>query len=262
MTIILFHLIDCWLVMAVFMFALWAVQLKTGDAGIADVGWAYGIAGGILFFSFAGNGNESRRILAAVMGAGWGIRLGTHLLIDRIFKAKEEDGRYQNFRRAAGKKVGQYFFFFFQAQAAVAVLFMVPISIVVYNSKPLGTMDGVAVLIWIFSIVGESTADKQLAKFRADKSNKRKVCKNGLWKYSRHPNYFFEWIHWWSYVILGWDTAYGWITLVGPCAMLIFLLKVSGIPFTEQQALKTKGGEYKRYLKTTNMFFPWTPKDI
>ena len=112
--------------MVVVMVALWALQLKTGDAGIADVGWAYGIAGGILYFAFVGSGDGNRKILAACMGAGWGIRLGTYLLIDRIIKAKEEDGRYQNFRRAAGAKVGEYFFFFFQAQAAVAVLFIIP----------------------------------------------------------------------------------------------------------------------------------------
>jgi steroid 5-alpha reductase family enzyme len=259
-TVILSHLINCWIVIAIFMIALWALQLKTGDAGIADVGWAYAIAAGILYFAFVGNGDEGRRMLAACMGAGWGIRLGTHLLIDRIIKAKEEDGRYQNFRRAAGKKVGEYFFFFFQSQAAVAVLFIVPMSIVVYNPRPLGAIDSFAVLIWIFSIGGEWTADNQLAKFRAEESNKGKVCRTGLWKYSRHPNYFFEWVHWWSYVVLGWGAGYGWITLVGPCIMLLFLIKISGIPFTEQQALKTKGEEYKKYLETTNMFFPWPPK--
>ena len=93
------------------MIALWAYQLRTEDAGIADVGWAYAITGGILYFAIVGHGNGERRILAAFLGIGWGIRLGTHLLVDRIIKAKEEDGRYQNFRCAAGESVGEYFFF-------------------------------------------------------------------------------------------------------------------------------------------------------
>jgi steroid 5-alpha reductase family enzyme len=260
-TEILFHLINYWAVMAIFMLGLWAWQLKTGDAGIADVGWAYGIAAGVLYFSLVGDGDSGRKILAACMGIGWGLRLGTYLLIDRIIKAKEEDGRYQNFRKAAGENVKRYFFLFFQAQAFVAVLFVIPLAIVSYNSEPLGRMYALAILIWIISIGGEWTADKQLAKFRMDESNKGKVCRNGLWRYSRHPNYFFEWVHWWSYVVLGWGAGYGWITLAGPCVMMLFLLKISGIPFTEQQALKTKGEEYKKYLETTNMFFPWPPKD-
>ena len=110
-------------------------------------------------------------------------------------------------------------------------------------------------------MAGECVADKQLSGFKANKSNARKVCRNGLWKYSRHPNYFFEWIHWWSYVLLNFGSNNLWISLTGPLLMLFFLIKISGIPFAEQQALKSKGIEYENYIKTTYMFFPGPPKD-
>ena len=255
------HLFICWLIIAVFMVLLWAVQIKTNNAAIADVGWAYGIAFGILYFVFIGDGNKERITLTASMGIVWGLGLGTYLLFNRVINAKE-DTRYENFRKSAEKNVLRYFFLFFQAQAVVAILFIIPIVIVYYNPNPLNYIDIFALLIWILSIVGEYVADKQLSSFKANKSNEGKVCRNGLWKFSRHPNYFFEWIHWWTYVLLNFGSNNLWVSLTGPLLMLFFLIKISGIPFAEQQALKSKGIEYENYIKTTNMFFPGPPKDI
>ena len=255
----IFHLFVCWLIIAVFMVMLWMIQIKTGNAAIADVGWAYGIAFGILYFAFIGDGDKERIILATTMGIVWGIRLGTYLLINRVINA-QEDSRYKYFRKTAGKNAFQYFFFFFQAQAVVAILFVIPIAIVFYNPKALNIIDIGALCIWLLSMVGECVADKQLSTFKNKKTNTVKVCRNGLWRYSRHPNYFFEWIHWWSYVLLNFESNNLWISLTGPLLMLFFLIKVSGIPFSEQQALKSKGIEYENYIKTTNMFFPGPPK--
>jgi len=235
------------------------VQLKTGNAAIADVGWAYGITCGVLYFSFIGEGNKERIILTAAMGVIWGLRLGTYLLFNRVINVPE-DSRYQNFRNSAGKNVLRYFFLFFQAQAVVATLFVIPITIVFYNPKPLNFIDIAAVFIYLLSIFGESVADRQLSSFKSNKFNKGKVCRNGLWNYSRHPNYFFEWIHWWSYVLLNFGSHYFWISLTGPLLMLFFLIKISGIPFSEKQALKSKGVDYEDYMKTTNMFFPGAPR--
>ena len=260
MEIIIFQILICWLCIAIFMVMLWAIQVKTGNAAIADVGWAYGIAFGILYFSFIGDGNIERIILTAVMGIIWALRLGTYLLINRVI-SKEEDSRYQNFRKSAGKNVFQYFFLFFQAQALVAMLFVMPIAIVFQNPKTLNYIDIGALFIWLISVGGECVADKQLSTFKSKITNKGKVCCNGLWKYTRHPNYFFEWIHWWSYVLLNFGSNNLWISLTGPLLMLFFIIKVSGVPFTEQQALKSKGIEYEKYIKTTNMFFPGPSKD-
>ena len=162
---------------------------------------------------------------------------------------------------SAGRNIKRYFFLFFQAQAVVAILFIIPICIVFYNSKKLNYIDIIAIFVWLLSMMGECVADKQLSNFKSNIANQGKVCQKGLWKYSRHPNYFFEWIHWWSYVLLNLGSNNIWISISGPIIMLFFLIKVSGVPFAEQQSLKSKGIEYKKYIETTNMFFPWLPKD-
>jgi steroid 5-alpha reductase family enzyme len=117
-----------------------------------------------------------------------------------------------------------------------------------------------AVFVWCVAIGGESLADTQLARWRREPSNRGRTCRKGLWKCSRHPNYFFEWIHWWTYVILGATAAHGWVTLLGPALMLMFLYRVTGIPYTEAQALKSRGEDYRQYQKTVSAFFPWFPR--
>jgi steroid 5-alpha reductase family enzyme len=115
-------------------------------------------------------------------------------------------------------------------------------------------------LIWIVAVSGEAMADRQLAQFRSKSWNHDRVCCDGLWRYSRHPNYFFEWLHWWAYVIMGVSSP-GWLlTWIGPIGMGWALLKVTGIPWTERQALASRGEDYREYQRTTNAFFPWFPR--
>ena len=129
-------------------------------------------------------------------------------------------------------------------------------------------MDGVtvwaifAVLTWIVALGGEWIADNQLAAHRADPAMKGKTCRRGLWKYSRHPNYFFEWLHWFAYVFLAVGTGLGWVTasLVGPALMLSTLVWATGIPYTEAQALRSRGDDYREYQRTTSVLIPWFPR--
>jgi len=107
--------------------------------------------------------------------------------------------------------------------------------------------------------VGESMADRQLAHFRAQPANRGKTCRDGFWRYSRHPNYFFEWLHWFAYVALAVGSPVGWLAWSGPLVMFLFLRFVSGVPYTETQALRSRGDEYRRYQRDTPMFFPWFP---
>ena len=109
-------------------------------------------------------------------------------------------------------------------------------------------------------MVGESVADGQLARFEADPGNRGKVCRQGLWHCSRHPNYFYEWLHWWICVLIGWDGLLGWLTLSGPLVMYVFLTKVTGIPPTEEHAVESRGEAYREYQPTTSPLFPWPPK--
>jgi len=117
-------------------------------------------------------------------------------------------------------------------------------------------------LLWGVAVTGESIADWQLAAFRSRPWNKDRVCRIGLWRYSRHPNYFFEWVHWWSYVVMALALPAGnwWVTLIGPLAMGWALVKVTGIPWAEAQALTTRGQDYRAYQRTTSAFIPWWPR--
>jgi len=248
-----------WATMIVLMAQLWLVQRYLGKAGLVDVLWAAGV--GILgvLFALAANGYPPRRILIGALAGAWSFRLSSYLL--RRVLRMAEDGRYEELKRKWGPRAQTWLFAFFQVQALWAVLFAAPMLIAATNqAEPLGWPDALAVLIWIAAVFGEQQADRQLAAFRNEPANAGKVCRQGLWRYSRHPNYFFEWLHWWTYVLFGWNAPYGWLTLMGPALMLLFLFKVTGIPPTEANALRSRGDAYREYQRTTSAFFPWPPK--
>jgi steroid 5-alpha reductase family enzyme len=245
-----------WLFMAAVMVILFFVQRSRKDAGIVDVGWAGGMGLLAVFYAAMADGDPSRRIVLAILAASWSLRLASHLL-KRYFHQKE-DGRYRMLREKWGEKAQNYFFLFFQVQALWAVMFSVPFLVVAYNPTPgLTVFDILGIVVWIIAVGGESVADRQLAGFRADPANRGRTCRAGLWKYSRHPNYFFEFTHWFAYIFLGAGSPHFWVTFFGPAIMLLFLYKVTGIPYTEKQALLSRGEDYREYQRTTSAFIPW-----
>jgi len=251
-----------WPVMVVVMLVLYVVQRYRRDAGIVDAGWAAGIGGLAVFYAAMADGDPVRRVLLAVLGGAWGLRLAVYLLKNRVLSG-EEDGRYQMLREKWGRHAQWFFFIFFQIQAAWAVMFAVPFLPVVFSEAPAPAWWDVAgAAVWILAVGGESLADWQLARFRADSGNRGKTCRIGLWRYSRHPNYFFEWIHWFTYVLLAVGSPYVWVTLAGPVIMLVFLYKITGIPYTEKRALASRGDDYREYQRTTSAFIPWFPKRV
>lgn len=192
-----------------------------------------------------------------MLGGLWGSRLALHLW-HRV-RSEPEDGRYQHLRAHWNGHQGKIFGFF-QFQAGLIVLFALPFVAVAHNPQP----DDLrwilaAIAVWLLSVGGEVLADRQLARFRADPGNKGKTCRDGLWRYSRHPNYFFEWLHWFTYVLLAVHSPLWWLAWSGPVVMYVFLRWVSGIPFTEAQALRSRGEDYRDYQRTTPMLFPWFP---
>jgi len=245
-----------WAVLALVLGALWLRQLRTKDATSVDVAWSGGLVFLALLYPWFVGGDPWTRGLVGVLGATWALRLAWFLLSDRVLRHTEEDGRYKAMREGLGPRAPLVFFFFYQGQAAVAVLFSLPM-LAAMQGPALGPLAAAGVLVWLVAVAGESVADRQLARFRADPANKGLVCRDGLWRYSRHPNYFFEWVHWWSYVFIGGGAALTWI---GPAVMLAFLFRVTGIPHTEMQALRSRGDAYREYQRTTSVFVPWPPK--
>jgi steroid 5-alpha reductase family enzyme len=116
------------------------------------------------------------------------------------------------------------------------------------------------IALWLVAVIGESIADAQLAAFKRDPANRGHVCQRGLWNYSRHPNYFFEWFVWVAWAVYALASPFGWLAMICPVLMLVFLLRVTGIVATEAQALRSRGEEYVRYQQSTSAFVPWFKK--
>lgn len=250
------QLVILFLASSALMTAGWLWQRARANAGIVDVLWAAGLALAALLFAALGDGAAGNRILLAVLGGIWALRLASHLWL-RV-RGEPEDGRYQNLRAHWKGSQGK-FFLFFQFQALMVPLFSVPFLAVSMNPRFDWTWAGAAALVWVVSLLGESVADLQLAKFRADRRNRGRTCRDGLWRYSRHPNYFFEWLHWFTYVFLAIGSHLAWLACSGPVVMYVFLRWISGIPYTEAQALRSRGEDYRRYQQSTSMLFPWFP---
>lgn len=249
-----------WLIVAVIMAILWVVQLWREEADVVDVGWTASLGLLAIYYALHCDGLFARRMLVAVLVVVWSYRLASYLFQTRVLIPGEE-GRYVILREKWGEKAQRNFFLFFQAQALAAILFSLPFFVLMLNTEDrFSIWEMLAMVVWMVAIAGETVADKQLNAFRKNPANSGVTCREGLWKYSRHPNYFFEWLHWWTYVLMGVGVSYGWITLIGPALILYLFLKVTGIPPTEARALRNRGDDYRDYQSTTSSFFPWFPK--
>jgi steroid 5-alpha reductase family enzyme len=247
-----------WLFMAIVMALLWLIQRRIHDAGIVDVAWGSGIGLLTLGYALTADGDVARRIVVAVLTLAWAIRLSGYVL--RRVLSLPEDGRYVRLKEKWGDSAQSKMFGFYQMQAIASLLFSLPMLAACHAEAPFGWLDYVGVSLWFIAVGGESIADWQLHRFRQQPSNRGQVCQSGLWRYSRHPNYFFEWLHWWAYVCFAVAIPVGWLSLLAPLAILYLLLNVTGIPPTEEQALKSRGEAYRRYQETTSPFFPWFPQ--
>ncbi len=256
-TMIVTGFVSLFLVMCI----LWAINVRIKNAAVVDFGWGGGFALlGCIYF-FGADGYLPRKFLADGMAIFWGVRLAGHLLFDRVLADKPEDGRYQEIRKQWKTHINLKFFFFFQFQTILVVLLSMPFLLMSVNTAPrLSLLEAVGFLLWAVALAGESVADDQLKKFKNHPENKGKTCRIGLWSYSRHPNYFFEWLAWVAYFISSLASPYGSYTIACPLIMLYILTRVTGIPITEAQALRSRGDDYREYQRTTSAFIPWFKK--
>jgi steroid 5-alpha reductase family enzyme len=246
---------------AVLMAVIWGIAVRIANAGIVDIAWSAGFAPIAIFFAVAGDGFDVRRAMIALLVSLWSLRLGGYLYVRVMSHHPKEDRRYADLRREWGEHTNRKMFWFFQMQALLLALLSVPGLLICLNPRPLlQPLEFIGVLIWMIAITGESLADRQLHRFRSDAANRGAVCEIGLWHYSRHPNYFFEWLVWVAYFVVASASPFGWITLYCPALMLFFLLRVTGIPMTERLSLESKGALFADYQRRTSPFVPWFPK--
>lgn len=249
-----------WIFLAVVLFITWTFTIKWKRAGIVDTVWSFslGLTAPLWVILNYNEGNGTRNMLLIAITTIWSLRLGLHLY-SRI-KREKEDARYATLIKKWGSSWKIKMLGFFQIQAIASLILSSTFWTVSSNSTDIHIFDYIACLIAIIAILGESLADKQLEHYRSKESGTKGVCKTGLWKYSRHPNYFFEWLFWVSFIFLSLGHMHFYISFIAPIAIYYFLTKASGIPHAERQSLAKRGMEYRKYQQETSAFFPWFPR--
>jgi steroid 5-alpha reductase family enzyme len=245
---------------AAVMAAVFLVARHIRNLSIVDVAWSGLFTPLALLYAALAEGDGARRGLIAALVTLWSVRLAVHLGRRIAAAHPEEDGRYVQLRREWAGRVHVRSFVFFQAQGVLAALLSLPFLIACVDRRPgLGATEIAGAALFAVALLGEALADRQLAAFKADPSHRGRTCRAGLWRYSRHPNYFFEWLVWVAYCVFASASPWGWATVFAPILMFVFLFRVTGIPHTEEQALRSRGDDYREYQRTTSAFVPWPP---
>lgn len=243
----------------------WLVWRATGNSGWVDTIWTFGVGlvgvlAAVLPFTHPLNW---RSALVAAMAVTWSLRLGLHI----AFRTRgiTDDPRYAKLIGDWGPDASRQMFWLLQKQALVSIPLALAMWLAAANPLPPAAAQAfMAILIFAVAVIGEALADQQLRSFRLRPDNKGKVCDTGLWRWSRHPNYFFEWLGWIAYPVLAIDLYgnYPWALLAfaAPLCMYWLLVYVSGVPPLEEHMLAQRGEAFRRYQMTTNMFFPGPSK--
>ncbi len=260
MTHVLLVLLGGLILAGTLMLTLWLVYRRIRKPHVVDVAWGFGVALVTAFYGIMGEGDVYSRALLTSMVASWGLRLSWHLLVSRILHP-HRDRRYDALEQKWQKNIDFRYLLFYQSQAFFMVVLTAPFLAAMQDPRPgLLPLEIVGLVVWKIGLVGEAIADRQLKAFKADAANAGKVCDAGLWSVSRHPNYFFEWLIWVGFFFVTLPAPFGWLAVLGPAVMYWLLTRVTGIPMTEEQAIRSKGDLYRQYQQTTSPFFPWFKK--
>ena len=240
----------------------WRIQRRTGRSGWIDTIWSLAVGASGLTFALApvegAGGLTTRQSVIACLVLLWSLRLG--LSIARRTSGAGEDPRYAQLEKEWGVAFGKRLFWFLQIQAAAALVLAVSIFAAAQNPQPMRSIDWAAAALLVVAIGGETIADEQLRRFKSDPANKGGICEEGLWAYSRHPNYFFEWLGWCAYPLfaigLGFSHPWGLLSLAAPVLMYWLLVHASGIPHLEAHMERSRGATFEAYKRRVNAFVP------
>ena len=254
------------LFMVLVMTAAWVVQRRTLQGGWADAFWSLGLGAagvGVALTPVDGVSPSARQWLTAALIGLWGLRLGLHIAARAA--RESEDARYARLRQEWGPRFQSRMFGFLMLQAGAGALLVLGILLAARNpALGLSLQDGLAALIFMSALLGEAIADRQLTAFKADHANRGQVCDAGLWAWSRHPNYFFEWLAWcaWPVFAINIDGAWpwGWLALTGPAYIYWLLNHVSGVPLLEAHMHRSRPAAFAAYAARTSRFFPRPPR--
>jgi len=249
-----------WGLAASLLLVLYLRQRRTGDATAVDAGWGVSVASIAILDGVLGPGDLSHRVLIAVLAGIENLRVA--LLVVRRHGGRE-DGRYAELRRrwrARGREQ-LTFAIFYQAQALLAAVLSLPFLFAAFNGHDgLEPLEWAGAGLWLAAVACEWTADLQLARHKADPAQRGRTMRSGLWRYSRHPNYFFQWLTWVAYALVATAASWGWVGWIAPALILYLVLFVTGIGPAEEQALRSRGDEFRRYQRETSAFVPLPPR--
>lgn len=238
--------------------ATWWLSVKLDNYSLVDVTWALSFTPVALWYAASADGWIIRRAMVCGLVAAWSLRLGLYLWRRVASHHPAEDARYAVLRKRWAGSLRQSFLAFFMAQAVLVWLLMLPVWLIVRRSEQgFDALEIIGFTVWAAALIGEGIADSQLARFKRSSPGPERVCDAGLWRYSRHPNYFFQSFLWWGLFLMALPAAWGWTSIVAPLSMLHFLLNVTGIPLTEKLAVEKRGDAYREYQRTTSAFVPW-----
>lgn len=247
-------------VLAGLFFGLWLVSLAVRDASIVDIFWGISFVVVAWVTALVADGATDRRIVFVVLVSVWGLRLSGYLAWRNL--GKGEDYRYQAMRE---RYVPRFWlislFVVFGLQAALSWVVSLPVQAGQVPADPDGLvpLDYVGIVVWATGLAFESIGDWQLARFKADPANRGAVMDRGLWRYTRHPNYFGDFLVWWGLYLVALATVDAWWTVVGPLVMSVLLIRVSGAALLERSLRKRRPG-YEGYVRRTSAFFPRRPR--
>ena len=247
------------LIIQCFVFLIWWIAYQIQKTSVIDIFWSLFVLFSAIFYFYLFSPGTSISWVYLILVSLWSLRLAGYIYFRSLEKG--EDERYKTLREGWGNSERRKMLLFYFKQGLAAWFFGLPFFIMFANPiDTFGVWQFLGIILWIIAFYGETTSDLKLMAFKSHAWSKSRVCRAGMWKYSRHPNYFFEWLNWVAFAWLVFPHFAGFWAIACPVLMYYFLNHISGIPLSEDRALESRSREYIEYQRITPPFFPGTPK--